>query len=410
MVNRPQIGQVFFRADYRRGACRASLSRDRIVVFLRVLMVVAKGARTNDLNTPVAKVAEEGIGIPKSTECESLAQASRGDLAAHLPVSETSNEIELSACVENRRVRLAANDSFYSRGAITACDDNDVGASQRGCRFAQAAGGEEMTSVEGIGWVGENDVNIARKLKVLKAIIQNEPLHAAPRKFPPLCVAISADAECNAIAQARLKQPYLIARWAGGRRVTAIAAGEDACFLVLREQALGEPENHRSFPGPTDGEVANADDHAIETLLSQKAFLICTGPQTNGRTVKKREREEQCLEKTHAGCSVRPRRSAMRLSERAVAPRLRSETSRAARPMRSRNAVSSMSCTQTLPSCGPLVTSTAARAFRNCAAISRKFSIDGPNTGGFPNQAGSRILCPPLGTSEPPTNTASANE
>src|SRR5438876_476376 len=39
-------------------------------------------------------------------------------------------------------------------------------------------------------------------------------------------------------------------------------------------------------------------------------------------------------------------------------------------------------------------------------AISRKFSICGPNTIGFRWRAASRILWPPFATSEPPTNTA----
>ena len=50
-----------------------------------------------------------------------------------------------------------------------------------------------------------------------------------------------------------------------------------------------------------------------------------------------------------------------------------------------------------------LLTWIAASACRNFAAISRKFSMDGPYTGTLPNAAGSRILCPPAGTSEPPT-------
>ena len=61
------------------------------------------------------------------------------------------------------------------------------------------------------------------------------------------------------------------------------------------------------------------------------------------------------------------------------------------------------------PASSGLSTCTAAPAATNRDAISAKFSIDGPNTGILPNAAGSRILCPPDSTRDPPTKTPSAN-
>ena len=44
----------------------------------------------------------------------------------------------------------------------------------------------------------------------------------------------------------------------------------------------------------------------------------------------------------------------------------------------------------------------------NASAISLKLCMCGPNTIGLPNTAGSRMLCPPVSTRLPPTNTAVA--
>src|SRR5262249_11544411 len=63
---------------------------------------------------------------------------------------------------------------------------------------------------------------------------------------------------------------------------------------------------------------------------------------------------------------------------------------------------------QATPTSSGLSTWTAASAVRKREAISAKFSIEGPKTGILPKAAGSKILCPPEGTSEPPTNTPSA--
>ena len=51
---------------------------------------------------------------------------------------------------------------------------------------------------------------------------------------------------------------------------------------------------------------------------------------------------------------------------------------------------------------------TTALRFSKHATTSRKFSVCGPTRIGRPKNAGSRMLCPPFGTSEPPTKARSA--
>ncbi len=106
---------------------------------------------------------------------------------------------------------------------------------------------------------------------------------------------------------------------------------------------------------------------------------------------------------------VGPKYFAISSIARAVAPRL-SSTNRFAVSLIARGRYGSRNISiHATPASSGLSTCTAAFAETNRDAISAKFSIDGPNTGTFPNAAGSKILCPPDSTSDPPTNAPSAN-
>src|ERR1700704_1401723 len=96
------------------------------------------------------------------------------------------------------------------------------------------------------------------------------------------------------------------------------------------------------------------------------------------------------------------------VSARSVAPRLSSTKARAESPIFRMRSGSRKNSIHATPASSGLSTCTAAPADTKRAAISEKFSIEGPNTGILPKAAGSRILWPPDGTREPPTNTPSA--
>ena len=90
-------------------------------------------------------------------------------------------------------------------------DHDDVCARQGGARFAEVSGGKQAATAEGICRVYQDDVHIARELQVLKAVVEDEPIHAALREFPALFVAICADAELDAIAEACLEHADFVA-------------------------------------------------------------------------------------------------------------------------------------------------------------------------------------------------------
>ena len=76
----------------------------------------------------------------------------------------------------------------------------------------------------------------------------------------------------------------------------------------------------------------------------------------------------------------------------AFAPRFAATSARAAAPSRARRTGSVTSASSASSSSRSDCTWTAASLLRNASAISLKFCMCGPNTIGFPNTAGSRML------------------
>ncbi len=102
---------------------------------------------------------------------------------------------------------------------LAARDDDDVGARQRRSRLAQASRRKQVAAAKGIGGVDQDNIHVARKLPMLKAIVKNEPLHSLLSKLAAVSEAVGADAESDAVRQARFEQLDFVARrfWRGSR-------------------------------------------------------------------------------------------------------------------------------------------------------------------------------------------------
>jgi len=92
---------------------------------------------------------------------------------------------------------------FQGRSVIRTRDHDNVGAPESRSRLAQPPSWEQMPAAERVCCVNQHDFDISRKLKMLKTIVQNEPLDAALRKFAAAHPAILSDAKQNAISQPR---------------------------------------------------------------------------------------------------------------------------------------------------------------------------------------------------------------
>src|SRR5271168_573640 len=82
--------------------------------------------------------------------------------------------------------------------------------------------------------------------------------------------AIFADAKRNPALQAMLHQRDFVACAAGA----SITSAQNRDALPFREKFLCEPQHHRSLARASNGQIADANHFAAQTILLQPAILI----------------------------------------------------------------------------------------------------------------------------------------
>src|SRR5580658_1671068 len=152
-------------------------------------------------DSPSAQVGNEGLRVADGTEREYFSNRGRRDVPGCPAFSETKNAIQFRACVENRGFRLVANRRFYGRRVFAARNHDYICASQCGTPLAQSACRKQAAPAEWLAGVDEHDIHVARELKVLKTVIEDEPIHALQGEEFAVGIAIRADAELRAITQ-----------------------------------------------------------------------------------------------------------------------------------------------------------------------------------------------------------------
>src|SRR5215469_12970500 len=240
---------------------------------------------------------------------------------------------------------------------------------------------------------------------MLKSVIEQKYVHACRLQPPPLGIAVSSNAKKHVLAEPLLHQLDLIAR----PICSAIASAENSHALPFRQEFLRQPDHHGRFACSAHGQVTDADHRSSKALLLQPALRVKPRTKQHRSTINERQRPQQHRNGPRQFHFFTPLNCfSISANARLVAPRLASTSRLAFSPICAvRSGFRSCSIHATPASSG-LSTCTAAPAATNLAAISAKFSVDGPNTAILPNAAGSRMLCPPEGTSEPPTKTPSA--
>src|SRR5213082_2639076 len=190
----------------------------------------------------------------------------------------------------------------------------------------------------------------------------------------------------------------------------SITSAENRNALPFRKKLFREQDHHGSLAGASHGEIPNANDCAFQALLLKPAFLVQQDTQPYSASIEQGKwPKENAQKRVNVHRPAPFKCMAIFSSARPVAPRLPSTR------LRALSLISFMRCglrsnaIHAKPTSSGLSTWMAAPAATKREAISAKFSIEGPKTGTLPNAAGSRILCPPDGTSEPPTKAPSAS-
>src|SRR5229473_3878207 len=240
---------------------------------------------------------------------------------------------------------------------------------------------------------------------MLKAIVEKKDIDTIGFKASSFRQTILAHAEQHSPAKASFHQLNFVARSARA----AIAAAKNSDRLSFGQKFVREPNHHGSLARAPNRHVPHADDNPFQPFLFEPAIHVHPRAKARDRSVYQRKRPEHNSQRArHVHRAAPPKCLAICASARCVAPRLLSTSAFAFSPILRWRSGSRNNSIHATPASSGLSTWMAAPAATNREAISAKFSIEGPNTGILPNAAGSRILCPPDGTSEPPTNAPSA--
>src|SRR5271156_6748837 len=165
-------------------------------------MVIGKILVTGDLEPPLPQIGAKTGGIADAAEREQFARTRLGRFRARVFALIRANGFEISPRVENGSVGIEADGSFNGRSMIAAGDHHDVGARERRSRLAQPSRGQQMASAEWIRRINQDDVHVARELRVLETVVENKPLPAAPCYLPSVRKPMDAHAKRDALAQA----------------------------------------------------------------------------------------------------------------------------------------------------------------------------------------------------------------
>jgi len=325
-----EVLRVFFCGEQRAGADSAGGVLEFAEIASVVVMMVWEFAVIGDREIPVLEVLEEGARIADATEG---VEGARGQLVAGQQLGlrlELAKAEKLCGRREDGIVLKFFDGGAGARDGFCASKDEEIGAGHGGEGLAKTASGEHGLLAEGLRGVDEEDVEVARELEVLEAVVEEEDIDGG-LQLCALFVAIGADPEGNAILEAGFHQLDFIA----GAGLAFIAAGKDGYALAIGEKTLGKPDDHGSFAGTADSEIADTDHRAGELLLLECSIGIEHGTPAGGGAVERRERpEEQPQEERQVHGLAPPNCLETSAIVRSREPRLDSMSCLAASPMR----------------------------------------------------------------------------
>src|ERR1700728_2245930 len=90
-------------------------------------------------------------------------------------------------------------------------DDNHIRALQRPARLSQTPSWQQIPPAKRHARVDQNDVHIARKFQMLKAIVENEPFDSAICQRNSVFVTIRANSKRHTVRQAGFQKLHFVA-------------------------------------------------------------------------------------------------------------------------------------------------------------------------------------------------------
>jgi hypothetical protein len=172
-------------------------------------------------------------------------------------------------------------------GRRSAGEHNCIGAMKRSERFAEAS--RRQQAIAGIVGSDQNDIEVAGKGTVLKAIVEQMELGSelllgknsgSTTGFPDDNRNIQAPGHKQRFVAEIIRR----SGWVDQEYATCLASEttrENIEFQAARFKQLSQQKYKRCFAGSSDGEVANAHHRATESLGADDAVVIEQVPGAN---------------------------------------------------------------------------------------------------------------------------------
>src|SRR5271170_1335316 len=281
------IAGVLFGRDEGDGACALRFFHQVCQVAIRVVVMVAEYLLPGYGHVPASKIIKKRLRVADATKGKEGAVANFAQVVQVIFVPKTAKTQQSRLGVEDgKRVRVARFDFGPFRFTR---HHQDIGAVTGDNRLAQRSRRKQPLVLQLARTVNHQYIEIARERKMLEAVVKQKNINwLLGFETLPFFKAILANAENSPVLQAILHQLDLVTRAAG----TSITSTKNRDALPFRKKFLREPENHRRFPCPAHGQVANANYFALQSLLFQPALRIDPGAKLNVCAVQKRERPE----------------------------------------------------------------------------------------------------------------------
>src|SRR5881296_1398398 len=167
-----QILLIFFRRDERFCSSLFRLFAQSSDIAFRISMMVAEHPPTRQRHMPPLQVIPKGFGISNPTKGKKGTGPYFTEVARNL--LSTGQPESMQACLGIKNGEIVRILSFYVRALRLARDNEKICAAASRDRLPQDARREKPFVSELDGTVQHENVDVADKLKVLKAVIQKK--------------------------------------------------------------------------------------------------------------------------------------------------------------------------------------------------------------------------------------------
>jgi hypothetical protein len=410
--------------------------------------MVGESHEARDRGAGLLERREEPLGLADAAEgIDALPLPDRTPVGSFL--SEGDEDLGGMPGTQDRSAAVVAAEDRDERlellRARSMRHDEQIGPGEPAERFAQQPRRQDGVAAEGIDRIEQNHVEVAAEATMLESVIEKDEvgMEAADRQLPPAdTIGIDDDGKAGNLAG---DEDRLVSRLFDAQQdvhavrhdprpgsLRAISAAQDQGPDARGEKRARDVDDDRRLAGPSDSDVADADDGDRQAMDPRPAAVVETvagrgGEGVQGRSGPQSRSRELGAGEPHAGAApgrlvaapfpepwpalletAASRTGSTSRRVRSSAPAFLATSRRAFSPAIARSSGSAARRAKSSTRAAAPVTWKAPPAASRRPAASRVFSMCGPKIGATPSAAASMRLWPPIGAMLPPTKATEA--